>query len=118
MILRLGGLIGQDRHPIQFLSGREQLVKPNALTNLIHQEDINIFLYKILKGKFRSGVCNFCSPKRETKKKYYTWVADQKKIPLPNYILSDITLDKVVFCNVVKEIGYQFKYESPYDFPI
>jgi nucleoside-diphosphate-sugar epimerase len=38
-ILRFGGLIGEDRHPVKFLAGRENLENPNAPINLIHQED-------------------------------------------------------------------------------
>jgi nucleoside-diphosphate-sugar epimerase len=37
--IRFGGLIGEDRHPVKFLAGRENLENPNAPINLIHQED-------------------------------------------------------------------------------
>ena len=36
-VVRFGGLIGQDRHPIRFLSGRENIENPEAPINLIHQ---------------------------------------------------------------------------------
>ena len=38
-ILRFGGLIGEDRHPVRFLAGRTHIENPNAPINLIHQED-------------------------------------------------------------------------------
>jgi len=38
-IVRFGGLIGEDRHPIHFLAGRKNLENPYAPINLIHQED-------------------------------------------------------------------------------
>ena len=38
-ILRFGGLIGHDRHPIRFLAGRQNLENPEAPINLIHQID-------------------------------------------------------------------------------
>ncbi|MDD5150955.1 MAG: SDR family NAD(P)-dependent oxidoreductase, partial [Flavobacterium sp.] len=48
-ILRFGGLIGEDRHPIKFLAGRENLENPKAPINLIHQKDCIGIILEILR---------------------------------------------------------------------
>ncbi|RTY97269.1 SDR family NAD(P)-dependent oxidoreductase, partial [Flavobacterium bomense] len=54
-ILRFGGLIGEDRHPIKFLAGRKNIENPNAPINLIHQEDCIGIVIKILRTPEVSG---------------------------------------------------------------
>src|SRR5690606_7224253 len=38
-IIRFGGLIGEDRHPVNYLSGKTNLKGGNAPVNLIHRND-------------------------------------------------------------------------------
>jgi nucleoside-diphosphate-sugar epimerase len=47
-ILRFGGLIGEDRNPIRFLAGRENLENPDAPINLIHQTDCIGIILRII----------------------------------------------------------------------
>ena len=51
-ILRFGGLIGEDRHPIKFLAGRKNIENPNAPINLIHQDDCIGIIMEILEIEF------------------------------------------------------------------
>ena len=50
-IVRFGGLIGEDRHPIRFLSGRDAIENPNAPINLIHLEDCIGIITQIIQEK-------------------------------------------------------------------
>ncbi|MFD0777593.1 NAD(P)H-binding protein [Flavobacterium myungsuense] len=47
-ILRFGGLIGEDRHPIHSLSKKDNVENPDAVINLIHQEDCIGIIEKII----------------------------------------------------------------------
>src|SRR5690606_39022244 len=38
-VIRFGGLIGEDRHPVKFLSGKKNLANPKGNINFIHQDD-------------------------------------------------------------------------------
>ena len=51
-ILRFGGLIGEDRHPIYFLAGRTSIENPEAPVNLIHLEDCIGIILKIIHGNW------------------------------------------------------------------
>ena len=48
-VIRFGGLIGEDRHPIHFLAGRKNIENPEAPINLIHQIDCIGIIEKILR---------------------------------------------------------------------
>ena len=47
-IIRFGGLIGPDRHPVTMLSGREQLSNGNHPINLIHLDDCIHLIMNVL----------------------------------------------------------------------
>ena len=43
-LVRLGGLVGGNRHPVKQLAGRTKIPAPKAPTNLVHREDVVRFL--------------------------------------------------------------------------
>jgi nucleoside-diphosphate-sugar epimerase len=47
-VIRFGGLLGDDRHPINFLAGRTNVENPDAPVNLIQREDCIGIIEKIL----------------------------------------------------------------------
>ncbi|AFU68410.1 short chain dehydrogenase/reductase, atypical SDR family [Psychroflexus torquis ATCC 700755] len=52
-VLRFGGLVGEGRHPIQFLAGRKGLQNPEAPVNLIHLSNcIRLILEVINQDEF------------------------------------------------------------------
>lgn len=116
-ILRLGGLVGGERHPAYYLSGKESS-RSNTPVNLVHQEDIVRLINGIIEDEIPYGLYNVCSPDHPFKATYYKWVAQQKKIPPPYFLKEEEKMDKVVTCEALKETNFQFKYQSPYDFPI
>ena len=48
IVLRFGGLIGEDRHPIKYLAGKENVENPDGPINFIHQEDCIGIILEIL----------------------------------------------------------------------
>ena len=72
-ILRFGGLIGEDRHPIKFLSGKTNVENSDAPINMIHQEDCIGVICKIL-NQVQNGnnIFNAVAPQHPTRKAYYT----------------------------------------------
>lgn len=116
-VIRLGGLVGDERHPVNYLSGRIGVKKPNAAINLIHRDDVLSFISALIEH-FQGITFNLVSPNHPKKKEYYNWVAEQKDLMLVVFDEEDKNLDKVVNCIAVKSINFEFKYRSPYDFPI
>lgn len=84
-IVRLGGLIGSDRHPIKQLSGRE-IGNPSGYINFIHQHDAVGILVKLIQDPSLIGVYNGVSPSHPQRKEYYLEMAMRRGLPPPKFI--------------------------------
>lgn len=113
-VVRFGGLIGDDRHPITFLSGRKNIENPNAPINLIHQEDCIGIILKIVchteLDEVWNETFNAVAPFHPTRKTYYTQKAIEHNLPLPEFDESKPSVGKTLSSNKVELIlNYQFK---------
>ncbi len=80
--LRLGGLIGKDRHPIYSLLRTQKNVAKNELINFIHREDILRCIEWLMRNP-QDGPLNLVSPKHPTKIEYYSRIAKERNLNLP-----------------------------------
>ncbi|KGO87005.1 epimerase [Flavobacterium rivuli WB 3.3-2 = DSM 21788] len=109
-IIRFGGLIGEGRHPVKFLAGKENLANPDAPVNLIHQDDCIGIILKIITADSWGEVYNGVSPHHPSRKAYYTAKASQLNLPLPQFNHSEPSTGKTVSGNkVVEVLGYEYK---------
>jgi len=112
-VLRFGGLIGEDRHPIKFLAGRKNIENPNAPINLIHQEDCIGIIITILchtePVEVWNETFNAVTPFHPSRKKYYTQKAIEFDLPLPEFNSETLTFGKTIASSKVETIlGYTF----------
>lgn len=84
-ILRFGGLIGDDRHPVRFLVGRTNLDNPNAPINLIHQKDCIGIIKTIIEQNCWDETLNAVTPFHPSRKEYYTQKAKERNLELPEF---------------------------------
>ncbi|WP_291864583.1 NAD(P)-binding domain-containing protein [Maribacter sp.] len=84
-IIRFGGLIGPNRHPITILSGKTELKNGNASVNLIHLEDCISILKESITNNWSNELINAVYPSHPTKKEYYTQEAIKRGIVPPKY---------------------------------
>jgi len=109
-IVRFGGLIGENRHPITFLSGRKNIENPDAPINLIHQEDCIGIIESIIKKECWNETFNAVAPFHPTRKNYYTQKAIEMNLPLTEFDESKPSFGKTITSNKVDLIlNYQFK---------
>jgi nucleoside-diphosphate-sugar epimerase len=108
-ILRFGGLIGEDRNPIQFLAGKENLENPETPINFIHQEDCIGIILKIIATDSWNEIYNGVSPFHPTRETYYTQKATEFALPLPQFDHSKPSNGKLILSDKVENIlGYAF----------
>jgi nucleoside-diphosphate-sugar epimerase len=117
-ILRFGGLIGEDRHPIKFLAGRKNIENPNAPINLIHQDDCIGIILEILHTPEVSGqndklewneTYNAVAPFHPSRKEYYTQKAIEYNLPLPEFNSENLTFGKIISSSKIENVlGYTF----------
>ncbi len=94
--IRFGGLIGADRQPGKHLAGRENLENPDAVVNLIHQEDCIGIILKIIATNSWNETFNAVSSFHPTREKYYTQKAAELNLDLPKFDHSKPSSGKLI----------------------
>lgn len=95
-IVRFGGLIGPNRHPVYHLAGRKELQNGNDPVNLIHLEDCIRILKTIIEENYWGEVFNGVYPHHPTKKDYYHTEAQQRGLIPPEYDLTSTSNGKFI----------------------
>lgn len=126
-IVRLAGLTGPDRHPVNSLSGRS-LSAGNKRVNLVHVHDVTAALQSLILAGNRDADDNvsecvgtdlyhLCSLQHPKRADYYTQAALKKGIPAPTF--SDTNLaatGKVIDAQASWALlGITPKYANPND---
>ncbi len=111
-IVRFGGLIGNDRHPIHFLSGRKNVKNPNAPINLIHLNDCIGIVQKIIDKDIWGESFNAVYPNHTRKEDYYTKKAKEMNLIIPEFDTSTPSKGKIINSNKVETLlDYSFTTE-------
>lgn len=113
-IIRFGGLVGEDRNPINMLAGKSNIPNPDAPINLIHQEDCIGIICEILKqvqhDRIWNETFNAVAPIHPTRKKYYTEKAKQFHLTAPLFNENEPNFGKIVSSEKLENVlGYMFK---------
>jgi nucleoside-diphosphate-sugar epimerase len=109
-ILRFGGLIGKDRHPIRFLAGRTNLENPEAPINLIHQQDCIAIIERIIEQDCWGEVFNAVAPFHPSRKRYYTEKAIEYNLAFPQFNENLTSIGKTISSDkLIRILGYEFK---------
>ena len=108
-ILRFGGLIGEDRNPVRFLSGRENIENPEAPINLIHQVDCIGIIEKIIGMNSWNEVYNAVAPYHPSRKEYYTQKAQELHLALPKFVATNSRIGKTILSDkLIQLLRYSF----------
>jgi len=115
-IIRFAGLVGENRHPVKYMSGKSYC-SGNSPVNLIHQADcIGMIEKVILTDKF-GETFNGCCSAHPTKADYYTAAAQALQI-LPPSFTNSTRVSKIISSIKMKDVlGYHLRYPSPFNFP-
>ena len=108
-ILRFGGLIGEDRHPIRSLAGRKDVENPEAPINMIHQDDCIGIILKIISTDSWGETFNAVAPFHPTREDYYIDKAIDWALAPPTFNHEKPSVGKVVdAAKIVEHLGYSF----------
>ncbi len=88
-IIRFGGLISEDRHPVTMLSKKNTIENGNMPVNLIHRNDCIRVIIAIIENSWWQQIINAVYPYHPSKKEYYTLEADKKGLKSPKYLLNN-----------------------------
>ncbi len=108
-VLRFGGLIGKDRHPVKFLAGREGIKNPEAPVNLVHQEDCIKAILKIMELEKDNSIWNVVYPEHPKKAEYYKQVAEKRGLEEPKFDHSAPSKGKIISSEkIMEKCKFQF----------
>ena len=112
IIVRLGGLMGPNRHPIYNLSKKKNLPDPNSPINFIHRQDAVVILLQLIQNWKGNEVYNAVTPFHPSRKEYYSQMAKMANLPPPTFenkgkIRGIISSEKLVL-----ELNGQFKVKN------
>lgn len=108
-VIRFGGLIGPNRHPVTMLSRRENLKNGNAPINLIHLDDCIGIISKVIAMESPTNIYNAVYPYHPTKEVYYTQKALKRNIEPPHYQENNKKISgKIIICKYLSTNIYRF----------
>lgn len=110
VILRLGGLIGPNRHPIRYLQGRSEVKNPFGIINFVHQGDCVRAMLSMIENKETTGTFNLVFPDYPQRKDYYTSAAHHYDLQAPTF--SDEAPNKRVISSqkITQQLDFEFKF--------
>ena len=107
-IIRFGGLIGSNRHPVHSLTKKNEVLNPKAPINLIHLEDCIQIIYSIILKEVWGKICLGVSPYHPTREDYYNTKCEALGLKKINFV-NDTTINKeVTDSEILKELNYNF----------
>ena len=111
LILRLGGLMGEDR-----ISGKWKKVSTfsDGEVNYIHKEDVINITKKMIENNINNGIYNLVSPLHPLRSEVHK--KNAKKFDLKLGIFRGKTNRVVLSNKLIKELNYKFLYPDPLKF--
>jgi nucleoside-diphosphate-sugar epimerase len=116
-VIRFGGLLGDDRHPVKFLAGKTNVENPDSPVNMIQREDCIGIIEKSIDFARDDNwewnqTFNAVAPQHPTRKAYYHKKAEIFNLPLPTFAENLESKGKIISSKKVETIlGYSFQKE-------
>ncbi|WP_325893252.1 NAD(P)H-binding protein [Grimontia sp. NTOU-MAR1] len=117
VVLRLTGLIGDERHPGKHLAGRDNVSGGLDPVNLIHRDDCIEAISSIISLQRGGEVFHLSATDHPTRSDFYRWAANGLGMKEPVFI-EDGGQGKVIEpTHTLKTLSLTLKYPSPFDMP-
>ncbi|MDF2158761.1 epimerase [Algoriphagus sp. CAU 1675] len=116
-IIRFGGLMGEDRIPLKYFSGKED-VAGNTRVNFIHQLDAALMMEWIIEKSLWNETFNGVAPLHPKRKEIYKRIHQDFGIPLPKSFQKETEENnRLISSEKILQTGFAFQYPDPLEFP-
>ena len=117
-VLRMGGLMGEDRIPGIYFAGKEQVVG-HTRVNFIHQVDAAGMIAWVIKQGLWNQIFNGVAPQHPLRREVYRHNANALGIPLPASFqdAADEEVGRLISSEKIISTGFTFEYPDPLTFP-
>ena len=110
-ILRLGGLFGDDRHPVFSLSGKTNVKNPEGKINFVGKNDVISIIQEIVQKNKFGEIFNVVFPKYPKRIDYYRQKAKELNITPPEFELSQKIIREISSQKVQDFLNYKFMHK-------
>jgi nucleoside-diphosphate-sugar epimerase len=114
-IIRFGGLLGVDRIPGRYFSGKSN-VDGDSPVNYIHRDDAVRLISWVIENDLWNQVFNGVAPKHPKRKQVYERNALELGFPPPTSYTVQSTSWKEISADKILATGFVFQMEDPLDF--
>ncbi len=111
-ILRMGGLIGAERHPVFQLSKKTSVNNPKGSINLIHLTDCIRIISYLVDQPVVKNVYNCVTPYHPSRVEYYRQMAIQMGCQLPVFNDSKPFNREIASDKLVEDLNYSFQVKN------
>lgn len=113
-VLRVGGLVGPNRHPGRFFKQDHVLKTSKTLVNLVHLDDVVSAIFKVLNTEAKKQIYNVCSTTHVTKEEFYQKARRALKLtPLKVDNTSEKTVKRIICSELIRnELSLSFKFDD------
>lgn len=95
-VLRLGGLIGKERHPVKHLVKKEAIADGNEPVNILYQKTFINTIISLLKNTLPNTVFNLVENDHRTREAFYTTAAKEYNFVLPPFTHNNTPKKRIV----------------------
>lgn len=114
-VLRLAGLVGNDRHPVKYFTGRDDLNQGNQPVNLVHRLDVVLAIQLLLDTQGGKRLYHLSAPYHPPKGEYYPKIAELLELPQPLFQSTDNDIQRIIKGNkICDELDFEYRFADPY----
>jgi nucleoside-diphosphate-sugar epimerase len=112
-ILRLGGLVGGERHPVKFVGQKTAAHDPDAPINLVHRDDCIELILQLIEKEIKGELFNVVAPYHPGRFDYYSRKARSINLPDPTFSAKTGKRGKIVSSrHIMTTMDYVFSVTS------
>lgn len=112
-VLRLAGLVGPNRHPARFMSGKQGVANASTPVNLVHQADVVKAIRLVLSGaneRQSAEIYNVVSDTHPTRQDFYRLACQQLSLENPAFSEEQESSKRVVLGDKIQHAGLVLSY--------
>ncbi len=112
-VLRLAGLVGPNRHPARFMSGKQGVANANTPINLVHLADVVGAIRLVLSravGRKSAEVYNVVSDTHPTRRDFYQLACQELSLEVPAFSEEQESSKRVVLGDKIQHAGLVLSY--------
>lgn len=117
-IIRFAGLVGDDRHPVYRLAGKESMILGgNMPINLVHVDDCVRAVQLLLETRGYQRLYHLTAPIHPTKADYYTKMAEKVGLNPPHFLCDVSDPQRIIKADkICRDLDFVYQYPDPDEF--